>query len=50
MACECKSWHVAATWPCGIDPPRVVRCTQCVRGLVHEHTSEEQAALDASLH
>lgn len=21
--CDCKPWHVAATYPCGVTPPRM---------------------------
>lgn len=22
MGCACKPWHVAASYPCGVEPPR----------------------------
>jgi hypothetical protein len=24
MDCDCKTWHVAADYPCGTEPPREV--------------------------
>lgn len=50
MACECKPWHVGADWPCGSDPPRVVRCTLCIRQVAHTHTAREAEALRTTLH
>ena len=43
--CDCRPSHVAASYPCGAHVPRVVVCTDCNRGIKHEHTPEQTAAL-----
>jgi len=47
MNCDCRPSHVAASYPFGEEPPRYVRCTECERGVAHEHTPAQQAMLDA---
>jgi hypothetical protein len=24
LNCDCKPWHITASYPCGVEPPRVV--------------------------
>ena len=44
--CCAKPWHRAASYPCGVTPPRVVVCIECRRGIAHTHDERTTAILE----
>ena len=48
MDCDYRPSYVSATWPCGSTVPRRVTCTDCTRGIKHEHDEYEAAMLRGS--